>query len=383
MTNKESKPKLLDFIKDRINKEQGEATTSKPAPPSVNDTTQETSLYRFKEGDLKAVGSTQKETSLNNTDATTSDIVYQAKESQYHLDTDVILSAVTQNELEESLAKIKFHKIIYDDWGFGEVDKLGRSSILNFYGHPGTGKTLTAEAFAGRLGLPIIKVGIAEIESKLMGETSKNIQQVFKDAHTQGAVLFFDEADTLLGKRLSSVTQGVDNEVNAMRSTMLIELEKFDGIVIFATNFAKNYDEAFRSRIGYHVEFTLPDLDARKRLWDKMITKKIPLAEEREHLISQCAEYSEGLSGREIRTCMRLALPKVLMQSESEQTEPKLHFNHLSLAIDSVRKAQHEVASSLDNRTNRERAVNAKIASNMMGVKITDTAENSADGIEI
>lgn len=383
MTNKESKPKLLDFIKDRINKEQGEATTSKPAPPSVNDTTQETPLYRFKEGDLKAVGSTQKETSLNNTDATTSDIVYQAKESQYHLDTDVILSAVTQNELEESLAKIKFHKIIYDDWGFGEVDKLGRSSILNFYGHPGTGKTLTAEAFAGRLGLPIIQVGIAEIESKLMGETSKNIQQVFKDAHTQGAVLFFDEADTLLGKRLSSVTQGVDNEVNAMRSTMLIELEKFDGIVIFATNFAKNYDEAFRSRIGYHVEFTLPDLDARKRLWDKMITKKIPLAEEREHLISQCAEYSEGLSGREIRTCMRLALPKVLTQSESEQTEPKLHFNHLSLAIDSVRKAQHEVASSLDNRTNRERAVNAKIASNMMGVKITDTAENSADGIEI
>ena len=92
--------------------------------------------------------------------------------------------------------------------------------------------------------MPIIKVGIAEIESKLMGETSKNIQQVFSDAHAQSAVLFFDEADTLLGKRLSSVTQGVDNEVNAMRSTMLIELEKFNGIVIFATNFAKNYDEA-------------------------------------------------------------------------------------------------------------------------------------------
>ncbi|MDO4897643.1 MAG: hypothetical protein Q3971_09820 [Moraxella sp.] len=93
-----------------------------------------------------------------------SDIVYMAKSPQYQLDTDVILSALTKNELEESLAKIKFHKIIYDNWGFGEVDKLGRSSILNFYGYLGTGKTLTAEAFTGRLGLPIIKVGIAEIE---------------------------------------------------------------------------------------------------------------------------------------------------------------------------------------------------------------------------
>lgn len=314
--------------------------------------------------------------SLVTIDNQKSEVIYMAKQPQYFLDKDVILSAITKTQLEESLAKIKYHKTIYEDWGFGEVDKLGRSSILNFYGHPGTGKTLTAEAFAGRLGLPIIQVGIAEIESKLMGETSKNIQQVFADAHNQNAVLFFDEADTLLGKRLSSVTQGVDNEVNAMRSTMLIELEKFDGIVIFATNFAKNYDEAFRSRIGYHVEFTLPDLEARTRLWQKMLVAKIPLAEDRAELIQQCAGYSEDFSGREIRTCMRLALPKVLIEAESLVQQPKLAFSHLQSAMDSVRKSQKEVGSNVDSSVNRQRAVaEANLARNILGVKSSEASE--------
>lgn len=311
-------------------------------------------------------------------------IIYKAQESKYHLDTDVILSAKTKNELEESLAKIKYHKTIYEDWGFGEVDKLGRSSILNFYGDPGTGKTLTAEAFAGRLGLPIIKVGIAEIESKMMGETSKNIQQVFADARAQGAVLFFDEADTLLGKRLSSVTQGVDNEVNAMRSTMLIELEKFDGIVIFATNFAKNYDEAFRSRIGYHVKFTLPDFEARKRLWQKMIVDKIPLAGDKTVLIEQCSEYSDGFSGREIRTCLRLSLPKVLIEAKSSGIDPKLDFHHLCSAMDNIKESKKQVGRNVDSAVNRQRALSSAIAaSKLMGVDTVSETKKDDTSSEI
>lgn len=308
------------------------------------------------------------------------DIVYEATESRYHLDRDVILTAHTRNELEESLAKIKFHKVIYEDWGFSEVDKLGRSSILNFYGAPGTGKTLTAEAFAGRLQLPIIKVGIAEIESKLMGETSKNIQKVFQDAYTQGAILFFDEADTLLGKRLSSVTQGVDNEVNAMRSTMLIELEKFDGIVIFATNFAKNYDEAFRSRISYHVEFNLPDLETREKLWARMLVNKIPLAEAREDVIQQCAKLSDGFSGREIRTSMRLALPKALMNPEILVEDAKLSIEHLISAIENIKKAQKEVGQSADLSSKRKRAAkDAQMAKSILGVKSPQADEENKE----
>ena len=280
------------------------------------------------------------------------------------LDDDVILSAATRVQLDEGMAKLRFHKTIYQDWNFASVDKQGRSVILNFFGSPGTGKTLTAEAFAGSLGLPIMKLGIAELESKFMGETSKNIQAVFKAATEANAVLFFDEADTLLGKRLSSVTQGIDNEVNAMRSTLLIELERFDGIAIFATNFAKNYDEAFRSRISHHIHFDLPDLEARKRLWSKMLVKQIPLDSEREEFINWSAELSEGFSGREIRTCMRLVLPKALLEAEQAQEEPKLKLEQLKEVIHRVNHAKSEVASKGNSLSGQE----VRAAKSLLGV---------------
>jgi AAA+ superfamily predicted ATPase len=189
-------------------------------------------------------------------------------------------------------------------------------------------------------------LGIAEIESKFLGDTAKNIQAAFETAREEQALLFFDEADTLLGKRLSTVTQGVDNEVNAMRSTLLIELERFDGIVVFATNFERNYDPAFRSRIGYHIRFDLPDYAARRRLWNRLMVEGIPLQVERERLLTHCAELSEGFSGRELRTCMRLALPKALLASERTGAQPALGTQHLEEAIAEVRRAMNEVATS-------------------------------------
>ncbi|OOF41472.1 AAA family ATPase [Rodentibacter rarus] len=291
----------------------------------------------------------------------------QISKPQVTLD-DVILSMSTRVQLEEGMAKLRFHKIIYEDWNFGSIDKQGRSVILNFFGDPGTGKTLTAEAFAGSLNMPIIKLGIAELESKFMGETSKNIQTVFQKATESGAVLFFDEADTLLGKRLSSVTQGIDNEVNSMRSTLLIELEKFNGIAIFATNFAKNYDEAFRSRISHHIHFDLPDLDNRKALWNRMLVPEIPLAEERETLITQIAELTEGFSGREIRTCMRLVLPKTLLEAEKAQIAPKVTLSQLQAVISQVNIAKKEVASSRRRTERSERIEEVQSAKSLLGI---------------
>ncbi|NNH33989.1 ATP-binding protein [Acinetobacter sp. NIPH 2377] len=272
--------------------------------------------------------------------------VFQIVQPIVTLDNDVVLSTATRVQLDEGLAKLKFHKKIYEDWNFGSVDKQGRSVILNFYGAPGTGKTLTAEAFAGSLSQPIIKLGIAELESKFMGETSKNIQAVFKAATEASAVLFFDEADTLLGKRLSSVTQGIDNEVNAMRSTLLIELERFSGIAIFATNFAKNYDEAFRSRISHHIHFDLPDLEARKKLWAKMLVDQIPLLESKDEFIQTASDLSDGFSGREIRTCMRLVLPKALLEAEQKNEDPKVKLEQLQEVIDRIKQSKVEVANS-------------------------------------
>ncbi len=264
--------------------------------------------------------------------------------TRFSLKDDLVLSAKTRLQLDECLARLRFHRTIYQDWGFAAVDPMGMTAILNFYGPPGTGKTLCAEALAGQLGLPFMALGIAELESKFMGDTARNIQAAFAQATETGALLFFDEADTLLGKRLSSVTQGVDNEVNAMRSTLLIELERYEGIVVFATNFAGNYDEAFRSRIGYHIEFNLPDLAAREQLWSRFLVEQIPLGSPRDLLLSEAAMQSEGLSGREIRTCMRLALPKVLLAAEQEGGPAQLQMAHIQQAIDEVQTAQRQVA---------------------------------------
>lgn len=276
------------------------------------------------------------------------------------LDRDVILSHSTAVQLKECLAKLRFHKTIYKDWNFEAVDPLGLCTVLNFYGPPGTGKTMTAEAFAGQLGLQFLSLGISELESKFLGETAKNIRAAFHAAREAQAVLFFDEADTLLGKRLTSVTQGVDNEVNAMRSTLLIELERFDGVVIFATNFERNYDSAFRSRISYHIHFDLPDTPARLRLLERLMVAGIPLAAERTALLSHLADLTDGFSGRELRTCMRLALPKAMLVAEENGTVPALAAQHLEEAVAEVRKAMAEVGAPsagarLDNSTTTAR----------------------------
>jgi predicted acylesterase/phospholipase RssA len=292
--------------------------------------------------------------------------VFACRKAKFNLEKDLVLSEETRIQLEESLTKLRYHKTIYVDWGFSAVDPMGQGTILNFYGPPGTGKTMAAEALAGTLDLPIIHIGIAELESKFMGDTAKNIQSAFESSRQTGAILFFDEADTLLGKRLSSVTQGVDNEVNAMRSTLLIELERFEGIAIFATNFAKNYDEAFRSRITSHIKFTLPDLAARKRLWERMLVPDIPLAEERQGIIDWCGELSEGFSGREIRACMRLSLPKAILATGDAKTA-KLTLDHLKAAIHQVLAAQKEVASP-NSREQLRAAADAARTKKLLGI---------------
>lgn len=265
------------------------------------------------------------------------------REPRFTIEKDLILAPETRLRLDECLARLRHHKTIYHDWNFASVDPMGRTAILNFYGAPGTGKTLAAEALAGTLGLKYFHLGIAELESKFMGETAKNISAAFEAARNEFALLFFDEADTLLGKRLSSVTQGVDNEVNSMRSTMLIELERFDGIVVFATNFERNYDEAFRSRIGYHIHFSLPDVSERRQLWERVVVPEIPLAESRESLVSQSALASDGLSGREIRSCMRLALPKALLASGGDTASARLAWEHVEAAIGEVKRALQNI----------------------------------------
>ena len=216
----------------------------------------------------------------------------------------MILPEEVKQEIDEALNIIKHQNLIYKDWGFETVDPVPKS-VLNFYGPPGTGKTMCAHAISHFLQRPLLSLNYSEIESKYVGEAPKNLQQAFDVAKEYNCVMFFDEADSFLGKRIENVTQGADQALNSLRSQMLILLEEFSGVVLFATNLVTNFDKAFESRILKHIKFELPNEEARTRIISKMLPKQLPFSSnysfEDLQLISKEAE---GFSGREIKSAI-------------------------------------------------------------------------------
>lgn len=264
---------------------------------------------------------------------------YQTRTPKYQLDQHVILTDTTRGQLEECIALLKFHATIYKEWNFGSVDSQGSSAVLNFFGPPGTGKTLAAEALAGTLGQQFLPVNIVDLESSLKGQMSKNIQDVFRLAYEEQALLFFDEADAILGRRIA-VSQGIDSDINATRNTMMTEISAHQGLVVFATNYPRDYDAAIKSRITHVVNFELPDEDARRRLWNRFLVAQIPLGLERDELLLHLVAVSDEMSGRDILNSVRRALPKALLDSERTGGPPMLQLHHVEEAVDLVRFGQ-------------------------------------------
>src|ERR1043166_5937251 len=192
---------------------------------------------------------------------------------------EVVLPPHTRRTLEQALAEVRNHNLIFSRWGLGERHASGRGLAFNFAGPPGTGKTICAEAIAYELGLKLLVVNYAEAESMWFGETPKNIASTFRTAAAQNAVLFFDEADAIATRRSAGAIMPYDREMNLTVNVLLRELEAFNGIVIFATNLAANFDPAFERRIRTHVLFEMPEVEERARIWNLQIhPKKTPLA---------------------------------------------------------------------------------------------------------
>jgi SpoVK/Ycf46/Vps4 family AAA+-type ATPase len=181
--------------------------------------------------------------------------------------------------LDQALAQVRNHTLIFGRWGLGERHASGRGLAFNFAGLPGTGKTICAEGIAHELGMKLLVVDYAEAESMWVGETPKNIVATFRAAVEQNAVLFFDEADAIATRRSTGAPSPHDRESNLTVNVLLRELEAFNGIVIFATNLAANFDPAFERRIRTHVLFEMPGAEERARIWQLQIhPKKTPLA---------------------------------------------------------------------------------------------------------
>ena len=259
------------------------------------------------------------------------------EEPKYSLDS-LIVSEEVKRRIEGSLKRLENHKLIYEEWGLREIDPRGKRVVVNLYGPPGTGKSHCAEGIAKALRKKILRVNYAELESKYVGDTPKNITAVFAAATQYNAVLFFDEADSILGKRLTSVTQSADHGVNVSRSTMLLQLDRFDGIALFATNLAKNYDPAFVRRILTHIEFDLPDIASLERLWKSKLPSSLPLEEGIS--IDWLATYSQGLAGGDL---VNIIIEAATRAAAREGEHRKVLKDDLQREIDIAKQAKEQI----------------------------------------
>ena len=269
-------------------------------------------------------------------------------EPRYTLD-QVYLGEEEKKHILTVLNIKKHEEKMYKEWGFEETSIRNRAVIFNFFGEPGTGKSMAAEAIGSYLGKKIYSVNYAELESKYVGQTPKNIKKAFEKAK-EDAVLVFEEADSFLGKRLTDISQSADYGVNITRSVMLLELEKFDGVVIFTTNLLNNYDEAFKRRILASVEFKMPDEEGRKAIFDIHLPKKMPL-EEGVNSEVLAKEFTD-VSGADIKDIIFMAAVTALERCEKDKAENKEDSEDVKLFPCSNGESKEESSSetSEDNR---------------------------------
>ena len=188
---------------------------------------------------------------------------------------DIILPANQIDILREIVATVRGRPVVLDDWGLARKLVPSRGVAVLFAGPPGTGKTMAAEVVARELELDLYKIDLSTLVSKYIGETEKNLERIFHEAQSSNAILFFDEADAIFGKR-SEVKDAHDRYANIEVSYLLQRMESYDGVTILATNLRANLDEAFTRRLQFAVDFPFPDAEDRLRIWQTLFPPDLP-----------------------------------------------------------------------------------------------------------
>ena len=236
---------------------------------------------------------------------------------------DIVLPQDRTEQLREICNHVKYRDRVYSDWGFDRKLAMGRGLCVLFAGPSGTGKTMAADIIAGELGLDLYKIDLSTVVSKYIGETEKNISKIFVEAESSNAILFFDEADALFGKR-SEVTDAKDRYANIEVAYLLQRMESYAGAVILATNFRRNIDDAFLRRLDFVIDFPFPEPDDRERLWRGLVPPEAPLDAGVDFAL---LARRFKLSGGAIRNC---TLAAAFLAAEAEST---IDMTHLVRAV--------------------------------------------------
>lgn len=262
------------------------------------------------------------------------ELEFQAVPPKFSMDR-VCLPQKVRELMLSSVSALQHERLIFEEWGLSEIQAVPRCALL-LHGPPGTGKTAAAHAIASWLGRPILTATTGELESKYLGDGPKRVAAFFESARRQDAVAFIDEADTLLGRRMS-VSQGSERAANSMTSQLLIEIEQFRGVVVFATNMKKNIDEAFMTRV-LSLEIPLPDAEQRRLIWERHLPSRLPVSNIR---LDQLAAI-DGVCGRDVRNAVMLAATRA---ASSRSRSPITHEDLLQ-ALMSVRTSPEPSAEA-------------------------------------
>ncbi|MFJ4914134.1 ATP-binding protein [Streptomyces sp. NPDC088726] len=212
---------------------------------------------------------------------------------------DLVLPPLTRRRLRELALRARHREQVLGQWGMRPGGGRGRGVIALFAGESGTGKTMSAEVVAADLGMDLYVVDLSTVVDKYVGETEKNLERIFTEASAVNAVLLFDEADAIFGKR-SEVKDAHDRHANIESAYLLQRMESFDGIAVLTTNLRANLDEAFTRRLDVVADFPVPDSGQRLALWDRCLGDRLPRADDLD--LGFCADRFE-LAGGSIRAC--------------------------------------------------------------------------------
>jgi SpoVK/Ycf46/Vps4 family AAA+-type ATPase len=236
---------------------------------------------------------------------------------------DLVVPDRQRDLLQSISAYLRHRDRVLSEWGYERTVARTQGLKVLFAGESGTGKTMAAQVLAAELGLDLFRVDLATVVSKYIGETEKNLERIFSAADGSNAILFFDEADALFGKR-SEVSDSHDRYANIEVAYLLQRMEAYPGAVILATNFKRNIDDAFIRRLDFVVDFPFPEAEDRKLIWRLVLPNEAPLADDLD-LDFLAAQFK--LSGGAIRNCSLAAAFR------AADEESPIRMSHLVRAV--------------------------------------------------